>query len=219
MAMVGGIIALIFVSRGRNEPIGIHNGALAGLVAICSGSDVVQPISALIIGVVAGLIFSYGVKLENRISNMDDALGVWPLHGLSGSWGGIATGIFGLQALGGLGGVNIFAQLVGVFVNIVVALVGGFLVFKSLDMVFGFRLSPQEELTWRCMAPLPIQKKTRWYLQMIWASNPGLHQRQLTVKGTRLAEMPIFASGGVGMEIEHGTEQPRARWQSIRTPE
>src|SRR5712691_9637308 len=147
MAMVGGIIALIFVSRGKNEPIGIHNGALAGLVAICSGSDVVQPISAFIIGIVAGLIFHYGVKLENRIANMDDALGVWPLHGLSGSWGGIATGIFGLQALGGLGHVNIIAQLVGVVVNIVVALVGGYLVFKGLDRLFGLRLSPQQELS------------------------------------------------------------------------
>lgn len=146
MAMVGGIIGLIFVSRGKNEPIGIHNGALAGLVAICSGSDLVHPISAFIIGVVAGLIFHFGVKLENRIANMDDALGVWPLHGLNGSWGGIATGIFGLQALGGMGGVNIFAQVVGVVVNIIVALVGGFLVFKGLDSVFGLRLSPQEEL-------------------------------------------------------------------------
>jgi len=84
--------------------------------------------------------------LENRIANLDDALGVWPLHGLNGSWGGIATGIFGLQALGGIGGVNIFAQLVGVVVNIVVALVGGFLVFKGLNRIFGLRLTPQEEL-------------------------------------------------------------------------
>jgi ammonium transporter, Amt family len=146
MAMVGGIIAMIVISRGKNEPIGIHNGALAGLVAICSGSDVVQPISAFVIGVVAGLIFYFGVKLEERMPNTDDVLGVWPLHGLNGSWGGIATGIFGLSALGGLGGVNLFSQLVGVVVNIIVALVGGYLVFKGIDIVSRFRLSPQEQL-------------------------------------------------------------------------
>lgn len=146
MAMVGGIIAMIFISRGKNEPIGIHNGALAGLVAICSGSDVVQPISAFVIGIVAGLIFYFGVKLEERMLNTDDVLGVWPLHGLNGSWGGIATGIFGLSALGGLGGVNLFAQLVGVVVNIIVALVGGFLVFKGIDTFTRFRLSHQEQL-------------------------------------------------------------------------
>lgn len=146
MAMVGGIIGLIVVSRGKNEPIGIHNGALAGLVAICSGSDVVHPLSAFAIGVVAGLIFHFGVKLEKRMSQVDDALGVWPLHGLNGSWGGIATGLFGLQALGGLGGVNMFAQFVGVLVNVVVALVGGLLVFGGINLIMRFRLSPDEEL-------------------------------------------------------------------------
>ena len=145
MAMVGGIIGLIVVSRGKNEPIGIHNGALAGLVAICSGSDVVHPLSAFAIGVVAGLIFHFGVKLEKRMSKVDDALGVWPLHGLNGSWGGIATGLFGLQALGGLGGVNMFAQVIGVLVNVVVALVGGFLVFRGIHLIMSFRLSPDEE--------------------------------------------------------------------------
>lgn len=146
MAMVGGILGLVVVSRGRNEPISIHNGALAGLVAICSGSDVVHPLSALAIGIVAGLIFYFGVKLEKRMPNVDDALGVWPLHGLNGSWGGIATGLFGLQALGGLGGVNIVAQIIGVLVNIVVALVGGFLVFQGLKSTIGLRLSSRDEL-------------------------------------------------------------------------
>jgi ammonium transporter, Amt family len=142
-AMAGGIIAALVISK--NDPGFIHNGALAGLVAICAGSDQVHPIGALIIGAIAGVIFVKGFTWEQEKLKLDDVLGVWPLHGIAGSWGGIACGIFGQKALGGLGEVSFLAQLIGTLLAIVVALVFGFAVYKTLDKMFGIRLSKEDE--------------------------------------------------------------------------
>ncbi|WP_349927355.1 ammonium transporter [Acinetobacter sp. A1-4-2] len=143
MAMVGGTIAANFI--GKNDPGFLHNGPLAGLVAICAGSDVVHPVGALIIGMVAGVIF---VKLFTYTQNklkVDDVLGVWPLHGVCGSFGGLAVGIFGQQWLGGLGGVSILSQLIGTLLAISIALTGGFVVYGVLKVVMGIRLSQEDE--------------------------------------------------------------------------
>jgi len=142
-AMTGGIIAALAISK--NDPGFIHNGALAGLVAICAGSDQVHPLGALVIGAVGGLIFVKGFIWEQEKLKIDDVLGVWPLHGLAGSWGGIACGIFGQESLGGLGEVSFLAQLVGSLSAITVALIFGFAVYKILDATFGIRLSKEEE--------------------------------------------------------------------------
>ena len=104
MAMVGGILAALLV--GRNDPGFVHNGALAGLVAVCAGSDIMHPIGSLAVGAVAGAVFVKGFILCQERLKIDDVLGVWALHGICGAWGGIAAGIFGLAALGGLGGVT-----------------------------------------------------------------------------------------------------------------
>lgn len=109
MAMVGGILASLVV--GRNDPGFIHNGPLAGLVAVCAGSDLMHPIGALITGGVAGALFVWVFTYLQNKTKIDDVLGVWPLHGLCGAWGGIAAGIFGQQALGGLGGVSLCLKL------------------------------------------------------------------------------------------------------------
>ena len=143
MAMVGGTIAANFI--GKNDPGFLHNGPLAGLVAICAGSDVVHPVGALIIGMVAGVIF---VKLFTYTQNklkVDDVLGVWPLHGVCGSFGGLAVGIFGQQWLGGLGGVSILSQLIGTLLAISIALAGGFFVYGVLKLIMGIRLSQEDE--------------------------------------------------------------------------
>ena len=142
-AMAGGIIAALVISK--NDPGFIHNGALAGLVAICAGSDQVHPIGALAIGAIAGVIFVKGFTWEQEKLRIDDVLGVWPLHGLAGSWGGIACGIFGQKALGGLGDVSLLAQLIGTLLAIVVALVFGFAVYKILDKTVGIRLDKEDE--------------------------------------------------------------------------
>ncbi len=143
MAMTGGTLAANFI--GKNDPGFLHNGPLAGLVAICAGSDIVHPLGALIIGALAGIIF---VKLftytQNRLK-VDDVLGVWPLHGVCGAFGGIAVGIFGQQILGGLGGVSLISQLFGTLLAIVIALGGGFLVYGVLKLTVGIRLSQEDE--------------------------------------------------------------------------
>jgi Amt family ammonium transporter len=76
---------------------------------------------------------------------VDDVLGVWPLHGLCGTWGGIAAGIFGAKSMGGLGGVSLSAQLIGTTLGVVWAVVGGVLVYGALKLTLGLRLSQEEE--------------------------------------------------------------------------
>ncbi|KFA95695.1 Ammonia channel precursor [Vibrio mediterranei] len=143
MAMVGGILASLIV--GRNDPGFIHNGPLAGLVAICAGSDLMHPIGALVTGSVAGALFVWVFTYLQNKTKIDDVLGVWPLHGLCGVWGGIAAGIFGQQALGGLGGVSFASQLIGTVAGVVVAVIGAGIVYGILDKVAGLRLSEEDE--------------------------------------------------------------------------
>ena len=143
MAMVGGILAALIV--GRADPGFVHNGALAGLVAVCAGSDVMHPIGSLITGGVAGVLFVYFFVLCQERLKIDDVLGVWPLHGLAGAWGGLAAGIFGTQALGGLGGVSFASQLVGTLVGCGFALISGFIVYGGLKAIMGIRMSEEEE--------------------------------------------------------------------------
>ncbi len=142
-AMVGGVLFALIASR--NDPGFVHNGALAGLIAICAGSDLVHPIGAFFIGGIGSLIFVYGFTFEQEKLKIDDVLGVWPLHGVIGTWGGISTGIFGAKALGGLGGVSFFAQLSGSLLAVVYALITGFVVYYLIDKFFGFRLDEEAE--------------------------------------------------------------------------
>jgi Amt family ammonium transporter len=143
MAMAGGTIAALIV--GRNDPGFVHNGPLAGLVAICAGSDVMHPLGALATGGVAGAIFVWMFNLTQDRLKIDDVLGVWPLHGLCGTWGGLACGIFGSAALGGLGGVSFMSQLVGTGLGVAIALAGGFLIYGGLKAIVGIRLDAEEE--------------------------------------------------------------------------
>ncbi|MFI8383607.1 ammonium transporter [Pseudomonas sp. NPDC079086] len=143
MAMVGGTVAALVV--GRNDPGFLHNGPLAGLVAVCAGSDLMHPVGALVTGAIAGALFVWAFTATQVKWKIDDVLGVWPLHGLCGVWGGIACGIFGQQALGGLGGVSLTSQFVGTALGVVVALIGGVLVYGVLKATVGIRLSQEEE--------------------------------------------------------------------------
>jgi Amt family ammonium transporter len=144
MAMVGG--TLVAMLMGKNDPGFIHNGPLAGLVAVCAGSDLFHPMGALVVGGVAGALFVYTFTLfQNKFPRIDDVLGVWPLHGLCGLWGGIAAGIFGLESLGGMGGVTFMSQLVGSLSGVAVALIGGFTVYGLVGAIAGLRLTQEEE--------------------------------------------------------------------------
>ena len=143
MAMVGG--TLVASLMGRNDPGFVYNGPLAGLVAVCAGSDLMHPLGALVVGGIAGAIFVSMFTLTQNKWRIDDVLGVWPLHGLCGAWGGIACGIFGLKSLGGLGGVTLGAQVLGTLIGVAWALIGGFAVYGALKLTMGLRLSAEEE--------------------------------------------------------------------------
>jgi ammonium transporter, Amt family len=143
MAMVGGtLVALVL---GKNDPGFVYNGPLAGLVAVCAGSDLMHPLGALVVGGVAGAIFVIMFTWTQNKWKIDDVLGVWPLHGLCGTWGGIAAGIFGAKAFGGLGGVSLQAQLIGTAMGVVWALLGGVVVYGLLKATMGLRLTAEEE--------------------------------------------------------------------------
>ena len=143
MAMVGGTLASLVI--GKNDPGFLYNGPLAGLVAVCAGSNLFHPLGALIVGLVAGALFVWTFSLTQNKWKIDDVLGVWPLHGICGTWGGIAAGIFGLEFMGGLGGVTFMSQLVGTVVGVFTALVGGYIVYLVVHKLFNFRLTEEEE--------------------------------------------------------------------------
>lgn len=143
MAMVGGTLAAVLV--GRNDPGFAYNGPLAGLVAVCAGSDLMHPLGALVTGAVAGGLFVWAFTTTQNKWRIDDVLGVWPLHGLCGAWGGIAAGIFGQEALRGMGGVSLMSQVVGTALGVGIALLAGFAIYGGLKAMVGIRLSAEEE--------------------------------------------------------------------------
>src|SRR5512137_1903219 len=143
MAMVGGTLAAM--AAGRNDPGFVHNGPLAGLVAVCAGSDLMHPLGALVIGAMAGVLFVSMFTFTQNRWKIDDVLGVWPLHGLCGAWGGIAAGIFGSKMLGGLGGVAFGSQVIGTLAGVLIAVTGGLVVYGGIKAVVGLRLDPEEE--------------------------------------------------------------------------
>jgi len=164
MAMVGGTLVALWV--GKNDPGFVHNGPLAGLVAVCAGSDVMHPLGALMTGGIAGGLFVWMFILTQNRWKIDDVLGVWPLHGLCGAWGGIAAGIFGMKAMGGLGGVTVagavvklsfMSQLIGTLMGVAIAFIGGFIVYFVINKIVGIRLSAEEEFNG---ADLSIHKIT-----------------------------------------------------------
>lgn len=153
LAMAGGILAALVV--GKNDPGFVHNGALAGLVAVCAGSDVMHPVGSLVTGIVAGVIFVQMFQVVQNKWKIDDVLGVWPLHGLCGLWGGIACGIFGLEALGGIGGVSFGGQVAGSLLGSAYGLFAGFVIYTIVDAALGFRMSDEDQ---RRGADLSIHK-------------------------------------------------------------
>jgi len=143
MAMVGGVIAALVA--GKNDPGFIHNGALAGLIAVCAGSDLMHPLGALATGAIAAVIFVYGFHFEQEKLKIDDVLGVWPLHGVIGTWGGIAAGIFGQIRFGGMGGVSLVSQICGSMAAVLFACISGVVVYGILKKSMGIRLDAEDE--------------------------------------------------------------------------
>jgi len=159
MAMVGGTLAALVV--GKNDPGFLYNGPLAGLVAVCAGSNLFHPLGALVVGLVAGALFVWTFSLAQIKWKIDDVLGVWPLHGLCGAWGGIAAGIFGLEYFGGMGGVTFMSQFVGTLAGIAVAFIGGYIVYSLVHKLFGMRLSQEDEFVGADLSIHKINSMTR----------------------------------------------------------
>ncbi len=159
MAMVGGTLAALVV--GKNDPGFLYNGPLAGLVAVCAGSNLFHPLGALVVGLVAGALFVWTFSLAQIKWKIDDVLGVWPLHGLCGAWGGIAAGIFGLEYFGGMGGVTFMSQLVGTLAGIAVAFIGGYIVYSLVHKLMDIRLSREDEFAGADLSIHKINSMTR----------------------------------------------------------
>ena len=164
MAMVGGTLVAVFL--GKNDPGFAYNGPLAGLVAVCAGSDLMHPLGALATGGIAGAIFVWMFTLTQNKWKIDDVLGVWPLHGLCGTWGGIAAGLFGSTALGGIGGVSLMSQLDGTLLGVAIALTGSWLIYAVLKKTLGLRLDPEDEFNGADLAIHRIsaspERETNW---------------------------------------------------------
>lgn len=165
MAMVGGTLGAL--AAGRNDPGFAYNGPLAGLVAVCAGSNIMHPLGSLVVGSMAGVLFVYMFTFTQNRLKIDDVLGVWPLHGICGAFGGIAAGVFGQQALGGMGGVAFMSQLIGTMAGVLFALLGGFLVYGVLKITVGIRLSDEEEfngadLTIHKVSASPERETSSW---------------------------------------------------------
>lgn len=165
MAMVGGTLGAL--AAGRNDPGFAYNGPLAGLVAVCAGSNIMHPLGSLVVGSMAGVLFVYMFTFTQNRLKIDDVLGVWPLHGICGAFGGIAAGVFGQQALGGMGGVAFMSQLIGTLAGVVFALIGGFVVYGLLKITVGIRLSDEEEfngadLTIHKVSASPERETSSW---------------------------------------------------------
>lgn len=165
MAMVGGTLGAL--AAGRNDPGFAYNGPLAGLVAVCAGSNIMHPLGSLAVGSIAGVLFVYMFTFTQNRLKVDDVLGVWPLHGICGAFGGIAAGVFGQQALGGMGGVSFMSQLIGTVAGVALALLGGFVVYGVLKMTVGIRLNEEEEfngadLTIHKVSASPERETSSW---------------------------------------------------------
>ena len=138
-AAAGGFAAMVlgWIMYGKPDISMALNGVLAGLVGITANCDSVTNIEALIIGVVAGLLVVFGILALEKLK-IDDPVGAFPVHGLCGIWGGVATGIFG--------GFDIGVQILGSVVIPVYAFVTMFILFTILKVIGQLRVSEEDEL-------------------------------------------------------------------------
>jgi Amt family ammonium transporter len=141
-----------WLHKGKPTTLGAASGAVAGLVAITPASGFVGPVSAMLIGALAGMICYGGVLLKSRL-RYDDSLDVVGIHGLGGTWGAIATGLFASKAVNEAGFNGLFfgnpgqlaIQFVSVIVTMVFAFVMTLIILKFVDAVIGIRVHEEDE--------------------------------------------------------------------------
>ncbi len=136
--------------QGKPSSLGMVSGAIAGLVAITPAAGFVTPMSAIVIGMIAGIICYRAMLLRMKIG-LDESLDAWAIHGIGGLWGALATGIFATQAVGGFSGLlygnadQFIVQTIGAGAAIIYAFVLTFLLAKLVDMTIGLRVTEEEE--------------------------------------------------------------------------
>jgi Amt family ammonium transporter len=147
-----GALAWLFASwvRGKPSALGMVSGAIAGLVAITPAAGFVDPLSALVIGAVAGVL-CYRALLFRVGRGLDESLDAWAVHGVGGLWGAIATGIFAVEAVGGVSGLlqgnvdQFIAQVIGAVAAVVYAFVVTYALARAVDATMGLRVTEDEE--------------------------------------------------------------------------
>jgi len=136
---------------GKPSVVGAASGAVAGLVAITPASGFVDAMPAVLIGIGAGFFCYMAVRLRGMLK-YDDALDVFSVHGVGGTWGALATGIFAVAAVGGAGGLidghadQVLRQLAGIGATWGYSFFMTFAILKVLDLVMGLRVTHEEEL-------------------------------------------------------------------------
>lgn len=154
-AASGAIMAMFTVWKqfGKPDLSMIMNGALAGLVAVTAPCAFVSPVAAILIGAVGGILVVFGVWLLDRL-HVDDPVGAFPVHGMNGTWGTLAVGLFGQKALGlannglfyGGGFTQLGVQALGALSVALFVIITMGIIFKLIDITIGLRVSRDEEL-------------------------------------------------------------------------
>jgi Amt family ammonium transporter len=137
---------------GKPTMLGAASGAVAGLVAITPGAGFVTPLSAIFIGGIAGILCFYAVVMKHRLG-YDDSLDVVGVHGVGGTWGALATGVFASKAVNAAGRDGLLfgdastlgIQIVAIVATWLFAAIVTFLLLKGLDATMGLRVSLEEE--------------------------------------------------------------------------
>jgi Amt family ammonium transporter len=138
--------------RGKPSVLGIVSGAVAGLVAITPASGFVDPMGALIIGLVAGIVCFWGATSLKRMLGYDDSLDAFGVHGIGGIVGAILTGVFAVEAIGGTPGLlegnagQVGTQLWGIAATIIWSAVATFVILMLVKVTIGLRVAPEEEI-------------------------------------------------------------------------
>lgn len=144
-AIIGGALGALAAARGERRAA--FTGALAGVIAICAGADVVNAGGALSIGAAAGALVIAGAAMCKHYWRVDDETGVWALHAIAGTWGSLAAAVFAHAALGGRGGMSFMAQLIGVLGGTGLAIVTGFVIYGVLNRMTLLRADTSSDVS------------------------------------------------------------------------
>lgn len=155
-AAAAAVIAWVVVERlhrGKSTMLGAASGAVAGLVAITPGAGFVTPLSSIFIGLVGGMVCYLAISVIKAKFGYDDALDAFGCHGMGGTWGALATGIFATKTINPAGADGLFygnasllgIQAISVLITVAFAVTTTFIILKAISMVMKLRVSEEEE--------------------------------------------------------------------------